>query len=333
MGFLDFLFEGSPPPSVSSYGQTVESMPQWYTDYTLGILNQANAFAGEGYQPYGGPRVAGFTPDQQQAQGMVRSNVGNYLPALNQASGLATSAGGLSPVQSASPYMEQAGQTFTGGNVTDYMNPYIENVVDRAGTLAGREFNENIMPGLESTFVRNGQFGSVAHQREADRAARDLAEGLQGQAQSALAAGYGQAGELFNADAGRSAQLAGLSGQLAGLEGNLKLGAADTLGNLGEAMQGLGLKDAAALESVGQSQQGVDQRNLDLAYSDFIAQRDHPKQQLDWLNSLVKGINVPKQTTTNEQAPLQGAEYGPSLIEGLGTLASLWKGWRESGEP
>ena len=61
-GALDFLFEGKAPPSVTTYGSTVTDMPKWLSDYTQGLIGKANAVAGEDYQAYGGPRLAGLTP-------------------------------------------------------------------------------------------------------------------------------------------------------------------------------------------------------------------------------------------------------------------------------
>ena len=57
MSVADFLFEGKPPPAVTSYGQSVEGMPKWLSDFTQGIAARANAIAAEPYQPYGGPRI------------------------------------------------------------------------------------------------------------------------------------------------------------------------------------------------------------------------------------------------------------------------------------
>ena len=61
----DFLFQGRPPQSVTTYGQTVENIPKWMSDYTQGLIARANAAAAEPYIPYGGPRIAGFSPEEQ----------------------------------------------------------------------------------------------------------------------------------------------------------------------------------------------------------------------------------------------------------------------------
>ena len=49
MGVLDFLFQGSAQPSKAD---SVTGIPQFMSDYTLGLLNKQNAIAAQGYVPY-----------------------------------------------------------------------------------------------------------------------------------------------------------------------------------------------------------------------------------------------------------------------------------------
>jgi hypothetical protein len=324
-GVLDFLFEGQAPASVTTYGSTVESMPKWYSDYTQGLINKANIVAAEPYQPYTGARVANFTGDQNQAFTMARSNIGSYMPNFAQANNYTTQAGDTSIMGAAQPYMDKAAGT-TYGNISSYMNPYVSNVIDRAGTLAQRQINEKLMPALEGAFTRNGQYGSVAHQREADRAVRDLGEGLQGQAQAALADAYQTAGTQYQADANRWAGLAGTAGNLANMQGNLQLGAGSQQAKLAELLQNLGIKDAASLQSIGAQQQAMSQKNLDLAYQDFLDQRDYERGNVDWLSTVIRGMQPGSTKTTTETGPLAGSQYGPSLLDNIGSLVSIWKG-------
>src|SRR5687768_9235979 len=107
MGVLDFLFEGSPPPSTTTYGTTVENMPQWLSDYTQALIARANMVAGEGYQAYQGPRVAGFTDDQTNAFDVIRNNIGNWNDEFDASK---TATGGA--LTQASPYFNQANQYF-----------------------------------------------------------------------------------------------------------------------------------------------------------------------------------------------------------------------------
>lgn len=354
MGILDFLFEGKPPQSVTTYGQTVQNIPTWLSDYTQGTIARANAIAAEPYQTYGGPRIAGFSPLQQEAFRRTQANAGRYAPTIDQAIAMARENGGNNDtiksgvtninravsgpgaLDRASGALGRAGQTFTGANVSEYMNPFIENVINRAGTLAGRQFREKIMPGLEDTFTASGQYGSTAHQQQAERASRDLAEGLQEQAQGALGQAYESAGARFGADANRFGDIGRTIGDLSNSDrtailqsgrdlgtlginiGDQGLRSASALGSLASTGQGINARDAASLEAVGSQQQNMGQRNLDLAYQDFSTQRDYPRNQLDWLRSVVNNLPVPSSTSIAQQGTAN--VYSPSPLAQLAAL-------------
>ena len=59
---------GSPPPTPSSQTVTQTSIPEYAQPYVERMLGKAEAFASAPYQAYGGERIAGFTPMQEQAQ-------------------------------------------------------------------------------------------------------------------------------------------------------------------------------------------------------------------------------------------------------------------------
>jgi hypothetical protein len=160
-GFLDFLFDGQPPAPSTTYGSSSTELPRWYSEYTQGVLGRAAAAGTEPYQTYSGPRVAGLTSDQQAAMQLARQNVGKGQPLLDQASGIAQTAGAASQ------------QTWPG-QVSNYMNPYMTNVTDRAAQLTQRALNEKLLPGLEQVFGSAGQDSrSSAYRRAADTGVRD----------------------------------------------------------------------------------------------------------------------------------------------------------------
>lgn len=194
-----FLTEGAQIPSGSalkaSQSQTI--LPEWYTNYAQDLLAAQTAAAGTPYRPYQGPRLAEFSPAQQQAFAQTGAAAGAYQPALSaatsatqnlmgqtalgaaqpyftratgmnavgaatpgleQAAGFATSAAAPAGMQAAQPYLAQAGQS-TVANINQYMNPYQEQVVNRIGELAARNLRENIMPGIEGRYIAAGQLG------------------------------------------------------------------------------------------------------------------------------------------------------------------------------
>jgi hypothetical protein len=308
MGKLDFLFEGRPPPSVTSYGSAVEGMPQWLSDYTQDMIARANAAAREPYMPYEGPRIAGLNPDHARAIDITRGSSGQYIPGMQQAQSAVSGA-----LSRAEPYFAQAGQRYPDV-AQDYMNPYIENVIDRAGTLTQRQIDEKFLPSVYRTFGAAGASPrSTQMRRTVDQGVRDLSEGLHEQALAALHSGYTAGGEQFSRDASRQGTLGQTIGTLSLESGRLG-------GALSRDLQDLALRDAAAQEAIGEMQRGVTQQSYDLARQDFEAQRDYPRQMMDWYSNLLQG--TPTEQVTSETAVEPASAVGPTGLQQLGALAT-----------
>lgn len=108
MSVLDFLFQGSPPASVTTYGETTSNVPTWYSDYTQGLISKANAIAAEPYQPYSQARIAPLDYAQNKAYSNTLNLSGTYEPMLNQAQNAIYNAGAGSALSTAQPYINQA---------------------------------------------------------------------------------------------------------------------------------------------------------------------------------------------------------------------------------
>lgn len=134
MGVLDFLFQGSPPASVTTYGETTSNVPTWYSDYTQGLISKANAIAAEPYQPYSQARIAPMDVAQQEAYQSARNLSGTYQPLLNQAQNAIYNAGAGSALSAAQPYINQALQ----------YNPYTaaSGTLGQAGNLIGQSYGD-----------------------------------------------------------------------------------------------------------------------------------------------------------------------------------------------
>lgn len=354
---LNFLFGGTAPTSVTKYGESQTNIPQFMTDYTLGLLNKANTVLSEPYQTYAGTRLQGFTPEQVRAQKLTSQSVGQFMPdvtegkditrsslgynALNTAQPYLTEARGINALGISQPYAQKAAGTFTGEAVNQYMNPYIGSVVDRLGDLAARNLREKFMPQISADFIRSGTYGSAGQQAAVGQALRDVQESALAAQNQALSEGYKTSADIFASDLGRQLQLAGQQGNLAlGQQQNLgalgqiagnmasqtardKLAAGMQMANLGELGQRMNMKDLAALEAVGAAKQAQKQKSLDLGYQDFSAQRDYPFLQLQRMNELIRGLPMSYQQSTSSTGPLSGASYGPSLASGLMALSRM----------
>lgn len=321
-GVLDFLFEGTPPASVTSYGTATQNMPQWLSDYTQGMISKANAVAAQPYQAYGGPRLADFSAPQQQSFDLTNSLVGQQNGTLGSALGTAGNvASGPLGSAAAAPYMASASQTFPQA-VSQYMDPYIQNVTDRNAMLTNRALNEQLMPSLARTFGGAGgqDARSSSYLRQAQMGTRDLAESLQSQNLAALSGGYQNAGTLFNQDASRMGTLAGLAANTAGSDAATRLNAAGQQGTLAQLQKQMGLTDVGALQQVGGMQQQQTQQSQDLAYQDFQNQLNYPKQQLAFMQSMIQGLPYNQATSYSGVGPANAV--GPSTLQQLGSSAT-----------
>ena len=324
-----FLTEGKQIPTGSALTATQNetTLPSWYTNYAMQMLANQQAVANTPYQAYQGPRVATFSPAQQQGFGMTQTAANAYQPALTAATGATQAAmgapGGLATAQ---PYLGQAGKTSVAG-IGQYMNPYTDQVVNRIGELGARNLSENLMPAITSKYINAGQLGfgpragpgtPSGMMTDTARALRDVQEATLSEQSKALQSGYTSAANLSQADLERQAQLAQTAGGLGGSDVSRQLAGAQQLGALGESAQTLGLTGANAVTGVGATQQGQAQKNLDVAYGDFLRQQGYSQEQIN--NAMATfgaaANNVPTATSTYGVVPTnQSAQYQPGTAE------------------
>jgi hypothetical protein len=288
---LDWLFGAKPTPTVSATESSTTQWPTWYSQWINQLLGKASSVAGEPYQPYGQPRISPTSADTSASWNAVRSGIGSYAPILGAGQGMVQSAGG--------PFNEAEFQS--------YMNPYTSNVVNRIGELGGRNLRENLLPQVNDTFIRSGQFGSRGNFDLTGRALRDTQEAVLAEQGKALAGGFEESMRNYNAGMDR------------------RLSSGQALGNLAQLGQGLSLQDAAALQSIGQQQEGKTQQSLDLAYQDFLEQRDWPRKNVEWMSSISRGINPPTSTTSTTTGPASQSQLAPnSLAQLAGTALGIY---------
>ena len=186
---------GQPQQPAQQTQTSITELPEWARGYAKDTLAKASALTDinqNPYQTYGGNRIAGFSPLQQRAisgaEGM------RTAPQLDTASGLAGLAGQramgasydpgqFSMLQARAPSLQQyqmgpvqnvSTQDYTGQNVSQYMSPYMQNVVDIQQREAQRQADiAGTQRGAQA--ARSGAFGgSRAGLLEAE-AARNLA--------------------------------------------------------------------------------------------------------------------------------------------------------------
>lgn len=289
------LFNGSVPQSVTTSTSSQTGLPDWYQEYTRAIGGEAARLGSQEYEPYGGQRLAQLDPLQQGAYDLVANS--------DDSQGWVNKAGGAYDTGMS------AGTGSWLDNASAYMNPYQTQVVDEMGRLGMRNWNENMLPGLNDQFVGNGQFGSGRNADIVSRAGRDFATDLTGQQSNALMTGYDSSFNKYNTDVTRQATTAGQIGQQYGALGGLE-------------QQMLGSR-AQLLDATGQGQTNQAQKNMDLALSDWNTQKNYDWTNLDRVNSSVRGLQLP--TATYAQSTGPASSYTPSPLMQIGSAYSLGK--------
>lgn len=262
-------------------------LPEWYTQYARNLTGKAMSAAEEPYQPYTLPRIAGFQPEQEQAFSGYKSSMGEYRPYIEKAA------------QS----LERGTGSFTAPGIAQkYMNPFIQNVVSGIGSTAARNLYENILPQVNRTFVGGGTFGGTRNQEFVNRAIRDTQAAALSEQNKAMMEGYNTAADLYGSEANRA------------------ITAAPYMGALGTQAQEQRMKELSGLEAIGAARQGLAQKSADLAYQDFLAQRDYPWTQLERM-SRVAGTPSATGSTTVEKSP--GPSTASQIVGNLAGIASI----------
>lgn len=294
-GALAFLNQGTAPSASSNYSQSSTQLPSWYTDYTQQILDRAAQFAAQPYQTYGGPRIATQDPNsvnaEQQSGGLPASAGASTQAAQNLIQG---AAGNNNPLSVAQPYLNQ-GTNPTYNTVGNYLNPYNQNVTDAIAQAGNTNFQNNVMPQLQSSIIGAGNItgSSTEGTNLIENAAKQNEQNITQAQASALQQGY--TGSLSAAQAGNANALTAAGQAATANEAQTAAGinagaATSNVGTQGVNNQIAGINTENTL---GQQNQGYNQSNLNLAYNDFLQQQQYPLTQMTNLQAGLQGVQVP----------------------------------------
>jgi hypothetical protein len=266
---------GGPEPTtqITESGPTTErrttatNLPGYINANTENIVSKARAIGDTPYQAYTGQRVADFSPDMLTA--MERMRTQGVAGEVNQASGLAGLAG-----QRASDYgMFQQG-------VQQYMNPYMQNVVDVERRKA-QEAADRQSAVLSGQAAKTGAFGGSGAALQQRALTRDTAQQLADIQTQGLGRAYEQAAGQYNQGI---TNMLSASGQLGGL-GTTRFGQeTDLIKNLGTS---------------GDIQRQREQALRDVEYGDFTEKRDYAAKQLALQKGLTSGLEYDTSTSSS----------------------------------
>jgi hypothetical protein len=262
------------------------------------MLGKAEALSSTPYQAYGGNRIAGFDPMQQQAfQEAQNLGPAKQLGTGTQLAGMA----GIGSMQAGQNYANQATNPYA---TQAYMSPYIQNALAPQMQEAARQ-SDIVGQQNAGQAARSGAFGGSRFGLQEAERQRNL-----GTLQNSI---YGQGMQNAFQNASQAQQFGatlGLQGMGQGLQ------AASTLGQLGQTQFGQQQAAMQARAAAGAQQQGREQQILSQDYQDFLTQRGYPQQQLSYMSDMLRGLPLSQTTQQQYTAAPSFAQTAASL--GLG---------------
>lgn len=310
--------QGPTYTSGTSSTTTQNNIPSWLEGVSQSMVQRANELSKTPYVSYGGERVAEFDPmmleafNRIQNQG-VAGQIGSATDLAQQAGLAGVAAGAFDPYAT--------GQ-FTGDTAQQYMNPYVQSVLDIQQREAQREA-DIAATARAGAAARAGAFGGSRQAIMDAEAARNLAT-QKGDIQAVgLQKAYESALQQFNTEQALREQSRQFGANL-GLQGaDRALNAAQVLGALGQTQFQQEMDITQGLGYAGSLKQAQEQAELDVAYQDFLAEQKYPYEQIAFLQGITAG--APHSTTQISNTRTSGVTT-PGAQTTVGTASQFETG-------
>jgi hypothetical protein len=248
----------------------------------------------EAYVPYTGARLAGLTQVEQDAIAQAQAMSGVGALRGTQAYTAATAAG--------APAL---------GGISPYMTDYQQRVAD----IAAQKMRDQSAIEQQSIAAKAAGAGGLDASRFAI---------LEAERQKNLTTGIGDLYTKAQASAYQTALKAAQQDKAQQLRSGM------AMGTTGAQAQTMEMADIAQQLGVGALGRGLEQTALDIGYTDFLGERDYPKEQLGFVSDIIRGAPFGQRTSTIGQIPqAQPAPFFQQAMglgmQGLGMAADL--GW------
>jgi hypothetical protein len=263
------LFDAQAPTPVELKGTSQQVAPEYLTNYL-------SSLAQTGQQQLGQGQIAGLPQNLQDLYSGAQGTLNRYQPAMDQS---------LQTLQGAS-------QGITGADISQFYDPYQQDVVDEMARQSGLNTQRNLLPALKSAFAGSGGFGSQRYANATGQALTDVEANLLGQQSKLRSEGYKSALDAALRDRGYDIQ----AGQ--GLYG------------LGQAESQAGTQSLKTLGDIGTQELGYEQSRIEA-----------PLTRAQNVAKLLQGYQFPM-TVNKVEEQLPGA-FAPSAIQQIGSLGTL----------
>ena len=302
---LDFIF-GRTKTSPTSTVRTVSKLPEEIAPYVKEVLKEAQTQYAkdkeEPYLPYEGETIA--PRDQLELDAIERQK-------------------GLVGIQD--PFRDEAEKIirglpteFTAETAEKFMSPYQQAVVDVQKRKATEDFEQRVLPAFEKQAIDAGGLSGLGSRAGVQAA-------LLGEAQAERLGDIQAVGQQkAYEDALRQFTLAGELGRRR----------ASDLERIGLDRFNIGLAESGLLQDLGQAERAESQRLLDKEFSDYIEEKEFPKQALAQYSSFVYGnpfLRTPDKTvtTTGRGRPSIGSQLFSAGLSGLNLYGRGTKGFTQ----
>jgi len=271
------------------------NIPKDYSSGLADLLGEAkNIYEAKkqaGFQTYTGPRIAGFSPEEQAAMGGIAGLVGTGQQYFAPAAGLTA---GLT-------------QQYTPATAQQYMSPYQQAVIDVEKREAVRAA-QRPMQDIGAAATQAGGFGGSRQAILEAEAQRNLQQQLGDIQTKGQQAAYETDLRAFESQKARERQ------------------AASGLTSLGQIAPKQTLTELTALSGIGEAQRAMQQGGLDIQYQDFMQQQQYPYDLLGQYQSTLYGY--PYQAYGQQQyTPYQKPSTFQQLAGVLGAVGKVGSGF------
>ena len=322
------------PIVLPDYKDTITgtSIPAFVSAGGKELYEQARELTSSEFPAYQGDRIATYGTDadgtpfrmsetERAGLDLLATGTDSYTGLLDDAKAMAGTLGGG---YTGATRDELLGDTFSPDQVSQYMDTF-QTSIDPALEQLERE-RQARQTQNSADAIRAGAFGgSRLGLREATTDAEIARAGSDLRRQAGRDA-LTFASNRYDTD--RQARFGAEDAMRGAFETDeaSRLRASETLSGLAPLAQGLQEQAASGMITAGQAERELDQRALDMAYGDFLEQKQYPFEMLNFALGALQGI--PYETLTRAQATgnqymQQPSIYGQTL-GGLGSLASLY---------
>ena len=263
------LFDSQAPTPVELKGTSQQVAPQYLTDYL-------SSLAQTGQQQLGTSSIAPLNQNLQNLYGGAQGTLERYQTPMDES---------LAALQGAS-------QGVSAADISQFYNPYEQDVVDEMGRQSALNVQQSMLPALRAAFAGQGAFGSQRFANATGQAMGNVQADLFGNQAKLRSEGYKSALDAALRDRGYDIQ------------------AGQSLYGLGQAESQAGTQGVKALGDIGTQELGYEQSKIEA-----------PLTRAQNVAKLLQGYQFPM-TVNKTEEQLPGA-FAPSAIQQIGSLGTL----------